>query len=322
MVRVTNITKYPLQLVVVEVKPPPAKPFAATKEEKEALQEKRLVEGFCKLITSDLMNLDPLGTDQIRVKGILGFSESFRHSYGAVINNSDSNYFWLKGQGVMPILDMTSALPVVPLDAYEVQEEYRLLQRIYHYEIFRTITELDEEPKFIGEEEDQQEELGNSVSEDFSLLSSSDEDMPSERQAQHDLQLFRMVRTYVMVNNNQELPHATVLRQLILAERYMLRLRLKPELYSLHQQVYQSYQKVHKVPGFKQPAMVKHFTVQPIPCEQQSYVLELGPLMWNTLRKFEIKLHFFGPGKLIAAARTAVRIPGLYVDFNVVEAQQ
>ncbi|KAH8323278.1 hypothetical protein KR067_004291, partial [Drosophila pandora] len=321
VVRVTNITKYPLQLVVVEVKPPPAKPFAATKEEKEALQEKRLVEGFCKLITSDLMNLDPLGTDQIRVKGILGFSESFRHSYGTVINNSDSNYFWLKGQGVMPILDMTSALPVVPLDAYEVQEEYRLLQRIYHYEIFRTITELDEEPKFIGEEEDQQEELGNSVSEDFTLLSSSDEDMPSERQAQHDLQLFRMVRTYVMVNNNQELPHATVLRQLILAERYMLRLRLKPELYSLHQQVYQSYQKVHKVPGFKQPAMVKHFTVQPIPCEQQSYVLELGPLMWNTLRKFEIKLHFFGPGKLIAAARTAVRIPGLFVDFNVVEAQ-
>ncbi|KAH8278034.1 hypothetical protein KR026_003841, partial [Drosophila bipectinata] len=321
VVKVINITKYPLQLVVVEVKPPPAKLVSSRKVAGEALPEKRLVEGFSKLISSDLINLGPLESDQIRVKGILGFSESFRHSYGTVINNSDSKYFWLKGQGVMPILEMTSVLPVVPMEPCDVEEEYRLLQRIYYYEIFRTITELDEEPQHIGEEEGQQEDLGHSVSEDFTLLSSSDEDMPSERQAQHDLHLFRMVRTYVMVNNNQELPHATVLRQLILAERYMQRLRFKPELYSLHQQVYHSYQKLHKVQGYKPPAMVKHFTVQPIPCDQQSYVLELGPLMWNTLRKFEIKLHFFGPGKLIAAARTAVRIPGLYVDFNVAEAQ-
>ncbi|KAH8412221.1 hypothetical protein KR009_000536, partial [Drosophila setifemur] len=314
VVRVTNVTKYPLQLVLVEVKPPPSKPL------KEPKQDRRLVDGFCKLMTSDMMYLEPLAVDQIRVKGILGFSESFRHSFGAVINNSDSTYFWLKGQGVMPMLGMSSPLATAPLDPLEVEEEYRLLQRVYHYEIFRTITEEDEEQPHGGEEENQQEDKV-SISEDFSQLSSSDEDMPSQRQAQHDLQLFRMVHTYVMVNNNQELPHATVLRQLLLAERYLQRLCSKPELYTLHQQVYQSHQKMHKATGYKQPAMVKHFTVQPIPCEQHGFILDLGPLARNTLRRFELKLHFFGPGKLIAAARTTVRIPGLYLDFSLTEAQ-
>ncbi|XP_050741156.1 uncharacterized protein LOC108029238 isoform X2 [Drosophila biarmipes] len=314
-VRVTNLTKYPLQLVVVEMKTPPPK------ASKEPPHEKRLVDGYCKMTTSDMLSLGPLGADQIRVKGILGFSESFKHSFGAMVNNSDSNYFWLRGQGVMPMLEMASPLPMTPLDPLEVEEEYRMLQRIYHYEIFRSITEVDEEPKPAAGEEENQVEDKVSVSEDFSMLSSSGSEMSSGRKDLHDLQLFRMVHTYVMVNNNQELPHATVLRQLILAERYLKRLRLKPELYALHQQVYLTYQKMHKAPGLMQPAMVKHFTIQPIPCEQHGYVLDLGSLSRNTVRRFQLKLHFFGPGKLIAAARTAVRIPGLYVDFNVTDAR-
>lgn len=311
--RVSNVTKYPLKLVLVEVKPkPPKTPLEA------APLEKRLVEGYTKLLTSDMMHLEPLETDQIRVKGILGFSESFRHTFGVMINNSDSSHFWVRGQGVMPMLEMSSPLPAVPLDALELVEEYRLLQRIYQYEIFRSITEVEEElPAIVGEEEGQAESVASALSEDFSILTTSEEDMSSEEQARHDLQLFRMVHTYVMVNNNQELPHATVLRQLLLAERYLQRLRLNPDLYALHQQVYQSHLKMHKQPGYKQPTMVKHFTVQPIPCEQHGYILDLGSLARNSLRRFELKLHFFGPGKLIAAARTAVRIPGLFVDFNV-----
>ncbi|KAH8237861.1 hypothetical protein KR032_004475, partial [Drosophila birchii] len=313
VVRVTNVTNYPLKLVLVEIKP-------RVPKSPQLLLEKRLVEGYCKLITSDLMHLEPQEMDQIRVKGILGFSESFRHIFGAMINNSDSSEFCLRGQGVMPMLDMTTPLPLVPMDPAELEEEYRLLQRIYQYEIFRSITEVDEElvPANMGEEEaGQLEDKPTPISEDFSLLSLSDEDMPSEQQARHDLQLFRMVKTYVIVNNNQELPHATVLRQLLLAERYLLRLRTRPELYALHQQVYQSHQKLHKSPGYKQPSLVKHFTVQPIPCEQHAFILDLGYLARNSLRRFELKLHFFGPGKLIAAARTAVRIPGLFVDFKV-----
>ncbi|EDV57289.2 uncharacterized protein LOC6541119 [Drosophila erecta] len=305
--RVSNLSRYPLQLVVAEVKAP----------SKEQEPEKRLVDGYCKLVTTDILRLEPLGADQIRVRGILGFSESFHHSFGAMINNSDSSYFHLRGQGVMPMLEMASPLPSTPLDSLEVAEEYRMLQKIYHYEIFRSITEVDEEPKRAEGEEECQVEERPSLTEDFSMLSLSESEMSSERRELHDLQLFRMVHTYVMVNNNQELPHATVLRQLILAERYLQRLRSKQELYELHQQVYRTYQKVHSSPGLKQSAMVKHFTVQTIPCEQHGYVLDLGSLPRNTLRRFELKLHFFGPGKLIAAARTAVRIPGLYVDFNV-----
>ncbi|KAH8357028.1 hypothetical protein KR200_002314, partial [Drosophila serrata] len=316
VVRVANVTNYPLKLVLVEIKPRPEKYL----QQLPLLPEKRLVEGYCKLMTSDLMHLEPLATDQIRVKGILGFSESFRHTFGAMINNSDSSEFCLRGQGVMPMLDMTSPLPTVPMDPAELEEEYRLLQRIYHYEIFRSITEVEEElvPPQMGEEEGWQlEDMPTPISEDFSQLSFSEENMPSERQARHDLQLFRMVQTYVIVNNNQELPHATVLRQLLLAERYLQRLRTRPELYALHQQVYQSHLKLHKSPGYKQPSLVKHFTVQPIPCEQHGFILELGALARNSVRRFELKLHFFGPGKLIAAARTTVRIPGLFVDFKV-----
>ncbi|XP_041631898.1 uncharacterized protein [Drosophila kikkawai] len=322
VVRVSNVTNYPLKLVLVEIKPKPLKSPPAL----PSLLEKRLVEGYCKLITSDLMHLDPLKMDQIRVRGILGFSESFRHTFGAMINNSDSSEFCLRGQGVMPMLDMTTPLPSIPMDPAELEEEYRLLQRIYQYEIFRSITEVVEEelmPANMGEEEgNQMEDKPTPRSEDFSLLSFSEEDMPSEQQARHDLQLFRMVKTYVMVNNNQDLPHATVLRQLLLAERYLLRIRTKPELYALHQQVYQSHLKLHKAPGYKQPSLVKHFTVQPIPCEQHGFILDLGSLPRNSLRRFELKLHFFGPGKLIAAARTAVRIPGLFVDFKVAAAAQ
>ncbi|KAH8282977.1 hypothetical protein KR054_011387, partial [Drosophila jambulina] len=318
IVRVSNVTNYPLKLVLVEIKPrPPKSP--------QQLLEKRLVEGYCKLVTSDLMHLEPLSTDQIRVRGILGFSESFRHTFGAMINNSDSSEFCLRGQGVMPMLDMTSPLPSLPMDAAELEEEYRLLQRIYQYEIFRSITEVEEElvpPQMVEEEGFLLEDRPPPRSEDFSLLTLSEEDMASEQQARHDLQLFRMVKTYVIVNNNQELPHATVLRQLLLAERYLQRLRTRPELYALHQQVYQSHQKLHKAPGYKQPSLVKHFTVQPIPCEQHGFIMDLGSLARNSLRRFEFKLHFFGPGKLIAAARTAVRVPGLFVDFKVAETAQ
>ncbi|KAH8271115.1 hypothetical protein KR018_012407, partial [Drosophila ironensis] len=314
VVRVSNVTRYPLRLVLVGVKtPPPLSP-------KVSRPEKRLVDGFCKLMTSDIMHLDPLGWDQIRVKGILGLNESLRNSFGAVINSTDSKYFWVKGQGVMPILEVMSPLPRVPLDPEEILEEYRLLQVIYAYEIFRPITEQDEEPVVEGEEEGIHEDI-RSITEEFTLLSTSDTDMSAVRQEQHDLQLFRMVSTFVMVNNNQELPHAMVLSQLLLAERYLQRLRLRPELYAVHQQVYQSYQKAHRSPGILPAAMVRTFAVQPVPCEQQGRILDLGPLAFDSIRRFEVKLHFFGPGKLIAAARTAVRIPGLFVDFNISEAK-
>ncbi|SPP79109.1 uncharacterized protein LOC117582439 [Drosophila guanche] len=302
VLRVENVTKYQLQLLVVELTPVHS-------------AEKRLIEGYSTLVSSDLIHLEPLASDQLRLKGVLGFSESFCHTFGVLINGSASSHFWLRGQGVMPMLNADSKLPADHQDELDIVEEYRLLQRIYYYEMFKSITETDAEfSAAAGEEEGFQEDA---ITEDFSQLSESEEEMSSVRQRQHDTQLFKMVQTYVLVNNNQELPHATILKQLLLGVRYRKRLRDNGELYAKHQQVYQRHQQLHKAGSYKLPPNAKYFTVQPIPCQQQGHILDLGQLKRNTLRRFELQLHFSGPGKLIAAARTAVRIPGLFVDFSI-----
>ncbi|XP_030565461.1 uncharacterized protein LOC115765868 isoform X2 [Drosophila novamexicana] len=298
IVRISNVTKYPLQLLLMG----------------PANNETRLIDGYAKLMQEEALFLGPLGTGKVKVSGILGFNENFLRIFSVMINNSAYSFFRLRGQGIMPVLNITTPLPKVEQSISEVLEEYEFMRKIYNYEIFKSITERDREPAALGEEEGFQEDR---VSCDFSELSESEEDMPSERQRQHDIQLFKMVKTYVLVNNNQELPNAVVLNQMLVTERYIHRLRNNPDLYSVHQKVYNSYESQTRTQGYKLPVNVRHFTVQPLPCEQLAYVLDLGPLTRDTLRRFELRLHFFGPGKLIAAARTAVRIPGLYVDFNV-----
>ncbi|XP_064539581.1 uncharacterized protein LOC135429246 isoform X1 [Drosophila montana] len=298
VVRIANVTKYPLHLLLMG----------------PANNETRLIDGYAKIMQDEALFLEPLGDDKVKVSGILAFNENFLRIFSVMINNSAYSFFRLRGQGIMPILNITTPLPKVEQSISEILEEYEFMRKIYNYEIFKSITEQDKEPPAQGEEEDEQEDQ---VSSDFSELSASEEDMPSERQRFHDIQLFKMFKTYVLVNNNQELPNAVVLNQMLVTERYVHRLRNKPDLYTLHQKVYNSYVNQTRPQGYKLPVNVRHFTVQPLPCEQLAYVLDLGPLTRNTLRRFELRLHFFGPGKLIAAARTAVRIPGLYVDFNV-----
>ncbi|XP_030384254.1 uncharacterized protein LOC115631593 [Scaptodrosophila lebanonensis] len=301
-IRLTNVTRYPLHLLIAELNRGPA--------------EKRLIDGFAKLVDGDTLYMEPMGNGKINVLGILGFSENFNRNFGVIINTTASTFFRLRGQGVLPILSMNTDLPRMEQDQQEIMEEYRLLRNIYNYEIFKSITEFDEEPKVsIGEEEDGLDE--DKISSDFSEISLSDDEMSSERQHWHDLHFFKMVQSYVMVINNQELPNAVVLKQMLETERYLQRLRRQPELYAIHKKVYLEYEKAFKVVSYKLPTSVKHFTVQPIPCQQHGYILNLGKLRLNSLRRFEFRLHFFGPGKLIAAARTAVKIPGLYVDFLV-----
>ncbi|ALC39538.1 CG15824 [Drosophila busckii] len=300
-IRISNVTQYPLQLIFVDMRP----------DQKEW----RFVDGYAKIMQSYDLALEPLGIDKIQLSGILGFSENFQRSFAVLINKSALSYFRLRGQGVLPILCMTSQLPRVTQSMVEILDEYTCMRIIYNYEIFKSITETDEEPPGGDEEEDFMEDY---PSEDFSVMSiSGEEEMSDARQRAHDYQFYRMLRTYVLVNNNEELPNAVVLNQMLLTERYLRRLRYNSEVFDIHQQVYQTYLKEGKNMGYKQPSTVKHITVQPLPCEQHGYVLDLGPLTRNTLRKFELNLHFFGPGKLIAAARTAVRIPGLFVDFQV-----
>ncbi|XP_034101229.1 uncharacterized protein LOC117565950 isoform X2 [Drosophila albomicans] len=299
IIRISNVTKYPLQLLVMPMLP--------------ESKEKILTDGYAKLMQDEELELVSLGADKIKVNGILGLNENFLRSFGVLINNSANSYFRLRGQGVLPILNISTVLPKVEQSSSEILEEYSFMRKIYNYETFKSITEVDGDIMGLRGEEDDQED---SFTIDFSHLSESDEDMSAAQRRHHDYRLFQMVKTYVLVNNNQELPNATVLNQMLVTERYLHRLRINPELYDIHQKVYNKYISLHKTQAYK-ASNVKHFTVQPLPCEQLAYVLDLGPLTLNTLRRFELRLHFFGPGKLIASARTAVKVPGLYVDFHV-----
>ncbi|KAH8361013.1 hypothetical protein KR093_010871, partial [Drosophila rubida] len=298
-IHISNVTKYPLHLLLM--------PMLAENK------EKILIDGYAKLMQDEDLELEPLGDDKIKINGVLGLNENFLRCFGVLINNSANSFFRLRGQGVLPILNISTVLPKVEQSISEIIEEYTFLRNIYNYETFKSITEVDADLKGPHAEED---DLEDSYTMDFSELSLSEEDMSEERQHFHDYQLFQMVKTYVLVNNNQELPNAIVLNQMMVTERYLHRLRITPELYDIHQKVYYKYISLHKTHAYK-ASNVKHFTVQPLPCEQLAYVIDLGPLALNTLRRFELRLHFFGPGKLIACARTAVKVPGLYVDFQV-----
>lgn len=295
------MTNYPLHIMVMPLKI----------EDKEKL----LIDGYGKLMQEDAIYMDPQSVDKIKVSGILGFNENFVRVFAMVINESAHSYFRLRGQGILPILSVTTPpLPKLEQSFADIVEEYLFLRIIYNYEIFKSITDYDKEPGGNLEEEDEQETQGTL---DFSVLSESEEEMSNARQQYHDMQFFQMMKTYVQVNNNQELPNATVLDQMIVTERYLQQLRIHPALYVIHKKVYQSYVNLQHPSSPLRVGNVKHFIVQPLPCEHLAYVLDLGTLCRNTLRRFELRLHFFGPGKLIACARTAVRIPGLYVDFRV-----
>ncbi|EDW13046.2 uncharacterized protein Dmoj_GI18006 [Drosophila mojavensis] len=298
VIRISNVTKYPLQLNLMSPE----------------INERRLIDGYAKIAQDEEMFMEPLGHNKVKISGILGFNENFLRIFNVLINNTASSCFRLRGQGIMPILNLTTSLPMIEQSVDDIIEEYVYMRKIYNYEIFKSITEVDKDAMGWFEEEAEQE---SKITSDFTELSESEDDMPSERQRYHDIQLFKMVQTYVLVNNNQELPNAVVLNQMLVTERYLHRLSMNLDTFVLHQKVYESYVNHHKPQGPRLPITARHFTVQPLPCEQLAYILDLGPLMRDSLRRFELRLHFFGPGKLIASARTAVRIPGLFVDFNI-----
>lgn len=296
---ITNLTKYPLELYIL--------PILGDK--------KKLVAGYARLMHDNFMVMDPYAIGQIKVSGILGLTDNFVRIFAMVINDSANCYFRLRGQGILPILSVTTPLPKLEQSLNDIIEEYEFLRIIYNYETFKSITECDKDDCGNLEEDGLDQESLETP--DFTVLSESDEDMPSERQQIHDKQFFLMIHTYVQVFNNQELPNATVLDQMIVTERYLHKLRVQPDLYAIHENVYKAYVDLQQPPSSLRRSNVNHFTVQPLPCEHLAYVLNLGPLLRDTLRRFELRLQFFGPGKLIASARTVVRVPGLYVDFKV-----
>lgn len=241
----------------------------------------------------------------------MGFSEQFAHDIQVNANKSEEQTIHFRGQGIMPIIEVVTKLSRPEQEIEEILEEYELLQIIYHFEVFKSITEYDEDMP-VPREEDNVSMLTTKYS-----LSSYHTGSSKSTSSSREARFYRMMKTYVIINNNAELPHASVLEQLIETQKFIRQLRENPKSAALLRKVHQDYLKLISNYGESMPINLKHFTTQPLPFHQQGFVLNMNVLALGQLRKFTIDLHFHGPGKLIASVRTEVKIPGLYVDFEV-----
>lgn len=247
----------------------------------------------------------------------MGFNEEFKRELIINVNDSEELILKLTGQGIMPMLIMSKpSLSLEQQHSYEIIEEYCWLQRLYYFETFKTYTEKDEEIfNTMQEEENKMHDIKN-VLNDLSLLSSE-----SEKEfeiAGPSLNLFKLMQTYIFVNY-EDVPNSIILEQLLQTEKFLNHLRHNPETCSHLSRLYQNYLLHHKSLENKIPIYLKHVTIQPLPFQLKTYVLDMGKVYLNQYSKFHFTLEFLGPGELLAAIRTAIKIPGLTVDFEIFE---
>ncbi|XP_011188801.1 uncharacterized protein LOC105216146 [Zeugodacus cucurbitae] len=296
-VRIINVTQYPITVSI--------------SHKTVVDKNQRLSQGYAKIIGEKTFDICKFKSKLLTVEGLMGFSEQFTHDILVNANKSEEQIIHFRGQGIMPIIEVTTKLARPEQDMVEVLMEYELLQSIYYFEVFKSITEYDEDLP-APREEDNVSMLTTKYS-ISSLQTGSTKSTTSSREAR----FYHMMRSYVIVNNNAELPHASVLEQLIETQKFLRQLRENPKLVMLLRKVHQEYLKMLSNYGESMPINLKHFTTQPLPFHQQGFILNMNVLVLGQLRKFTIDLHFHGPGKLIASVRTEVKIPGLYVDFEV-----
>uniref|UniRef100_A0A0K8TXD1 Hydrocephalus-inducing n=1 Tax=Bactrocera latifrons TaxID=174628 RepID=A0A0K8TXD1_BACLA len=296
-VRIINVTQYPITLSI--------------SHKTVVDKSQRLSQGYAKIIGEKSFDICKFKSKLLTVEGLMGFSEQFTHDILVNANKSEEQTIHFRGQGIMPIIEVVTKLSRPEQEIGEILKEYELLQIIYHFDVFKSITEYDEDMPAPREEDNV-----SMITTKYSLSSyhtSSSKSTSSSREAR----FYRMMKTYVIINNNAELPHASVLEQLIETQKFIRQLRENPKSVALLRKVHQDYLKLISNYGESMPINLKHFTSQPLPFHQQGFVLNMNVLVLGQLRKFTIDLHFHGPGKLIAAVRTEVKIPGLYVDFEV-----
>ncbi|XP_067624734.1 uncharacterized protein [Eurosta solidaginis] len=297
-VRVINVTNYPITVNVID----------KTVVDKS----QRLYLGYAKIIGDRTFDISKFKSKLLKAAGTMGFSEQFMHEIYVTANKSEERILHLRGQGAMPIISIVTKLPRPQQTVQEVLEEYELLQSIYYFDVFKAITVYDEDFPVEKEEEDDISLLTTEFSVS-TIHTESSRSTTSSRQAR----FFRMMKSYVIVNSNGELPNARVLEQLIETQRFIKQLKENPKAVHMLRKVYQSYERMIHNYDEVLPINLKHFTTQPLPFQQQGFLLNLNSMILGQLRKFQIDFHFYGPGKLIASVRTEVKIPGLYVDFEV-----
>ncbi|KAL9924984.1 uncharacterized protein ACN2A1_010385 [Glossina fuscipes fuscipes] len=270
----------------------------------------KIAAGYAQIITKCDIRIPAFESAPIKVVGVLGFSEEFARDFKIVINNGEEILLRVKGHGVVPMLAIIKRdIEFVEQHQLEIIEEYELLRKIYSFEIFKAITIQDEDLD------------GNAEEEGGIVLTSSSQAVEWEREwvTEEEKAMYFILQEYVLVNNNEELPNNTILDQLLETEKFLNRLRYSKETCVMLKNVYQNYLISRNTYKEKLPPNLKSFTTQPLPFELRERILDLGDLHLNQYRKVKLGLEFYGPGKLIASARTALKIPGLVVDFELEE---
>ncbi|XP_061398688.1 uncharacterized protein LOC133334406 [Musca vetustissima] len=281
--------------------------------------------GNMKMLNNKELILKPLEKIKLKFEGIMGINEDgFERELCITINNGERKSLKFRGQGIIPMLIRDNRkLPYEPQTPEEIIDEYRFLQKIYYFEIFSDITKLDEEnTNKLTEEND----LKRSSCSLMELTSTQSESLIDESQSttarstthrEKEFEFFRcLFRNYVLINNNQGLPDPIQLEQLLETEKFLQQLHEHSETGELFKILYREYQNVNYDRISKN---LKHFVVQPLPFNMRGLVLDLGKLVFNQYRKYSVSLDFLGPGILIAAARSAIEIPGVFVDFEAVD---
>lgn len=288
-------------------------------------QEKlpKIATGCINIIGNKTLQLMPLQNTIIRTEGIMGFNDEFKQELNISINESEELILNISGNGIMPMLIISKPiLPLLEQDTFEITEEYRLLQKIYYLEMFKSITEQDEAyPKTMDEEENSLQEV-QSFNTDLTILSSEtnygSESFRTSVDIKREQRFFRLIQTYILVNNNEDLPNSTLLEQLLQTEKFLNHLRYNSASGSILTRLYENYLQQRNSYDDKSPINLKYFTIQSLPFQLRTNILDMGKVYLNQYSKFVFKLEFIGaPGELIAAARCALKIPGLRVDFEI-----
>ncbi|KAM7351072.1 uncharacterized protein ACRADG_004056 [Cochliomyia hominivorax] len=277
----------------------------------------KIVKGYVQTLENKTSLLKAQQSTSISFEGIMGFNGEFEHDFAVNINDSQDVVIKFRGQGLMPMLIMTKPkLPLNTQESFEIIEEYNLLQKIYYFEMFKIFREMEED-QFDGKQEEGADLKKKKNSSDNLSLTISGTDIDSLMEEGRDERFFRLIQTYVLIQNNEDLPSYGILEQQLQTKKFVKQLHYNTESLTILNQLHQNY--LTQRNGFEEMKAInlKYFTIEPLPFHTRGYLLDMENVYMNQFRKFSFQIEFLGPGKLLAAARNEIQIPGLMVDFEI-----
>ena len=176
----------------------------------------KLASGYLNVIGDRKLYLPSYRSTTLKVKGIMGLNEEFQNDLRIVVNGGEELTVKFSGHGAMPMLAICKPkLKFAYQSPREIIEEYFLLQKIYYFEIFKPITEKEYDNLRGGDEEGSET---FDIDGCLSTLTEGSEETDQESRASRltavkskDMCFFMIIRTYVMIENNENLPNSVIL---------------------------------------------------------------------------------------------------------------